>query len=108
MHGDFNISNILFGSIGQVSGVLDFAEFCRGFVEEDIISLSSELPVLESAIIHAYEEETGYRSDPRLIMLAKAKRAFIGMMIARNRAERTQEGYEDEEFLRQTLPQLRL
>ncbi|CAN0379101.1 unnamed protein product, partial [Phaeothamnion confervicola] len=74
IHGDFNISNIMLDG-SRVSGVLDFAEFCLGFVEEDVVSLTAELPALTDSILEGY----GRALEPTLLRLAAAKRALIGM-----------------------------
>ncbi len=85
IHGDFNISNIMFGAELSVSGVLDFAETCLGHDEDDLCSLTSELPFLKEKIVREYERRTGRIIDPVHMAMAEMKRDLISMIICRYR-----------------------
>ena len=98
IHGDFNISNVMLDGC-SVCGVLDFAEFCLGYLEEDVVSLTAELPELASLIAQGYARPL----DPVLLQLASAKRALIGMILCRYRLADLSEAIKNEEVLRATL-----
>lgn len=95
IHGDFNISNVLFER-QAVSGVIDFAEMCLGSVEDDICSLTSELPFLRESIIAEYEAFNGRPVDRNKLFLAEMKRNLIGLLICRYRLNRPEEALENE------------
>ena len=71
IHGDFNISNLLFDKCRLVS-ILDFAETRCGFYEEDLASIIVELPAFRIPLISAYQDVSGYRIDERRLLLAQA------------------------------------
>jgi hypothetical protein len=106
IHGDFNISNILFSSDFKVSGVLDFAETCLGAVEDDLCSLTSELPFLKDDILSHYREISGYHIDDKRLALAEIKRDMIGLVLCRYKLSRPEEALENQERLDKKLSAL--
>jgi hypothetical protein len=85
IHGDFNISNILFDKKFEVSGILDFAETCLGHNEDDICSLTGELPFIKDMIIAEYELITGKHINADRLKMAEMKRDLISLLICRYR-----------------------
>lgn len=71
IHGDFNISNLLFDK-NRVVSILDFAETRCGFYEEDLASIIAELPTFQVPLITAYQDASGYQVDERRLLLAQA------------------------------------
>lgn len=96
IHGDFNISNVLFDENLCVSGILDFAETCLGHVEDDLCSLTSELPFIKNDIVAAYEEASGRVIDQDLLALCEMKRDLISLLICRYKIDRPNEAKEAE------------
>lgn len=82
IHGDFNISNILFAN-QQISGVVDFAETCRSFREKDISDIINELPMLEDPLVRAYKAASGVSINSENIQLGLAMNALCSMLIGR-------------------------
>lgn len=105
VHGDYNISNLLFDAAGTVTGIVDFAETCLGWPEDDLVSLSSELPAWSPALMAAYTASGGAVLDPGRLKFAAAKRALIGMIICRYRLNRPAEAAANETELRAVLAQ---
>lgn len=103
IHGDFNISNILFDDKFKVSGILDFAEMCLGCVEDDIASLTSELPFLKDAIVEHYESISGTKVNAERLRLAEIKRSLIGLLICRYQLDRAEEAEQNERYLASAL-----
>ncbi len=106
IHGDYNISNILSGADGVVTGIVDFAEACLGWAEDDLASLTTELPTWAPALTAAYVASGGAAVDPDRLNAAAAKRALIGMIICRYRLDRPEEAADNEQTLRALLTQL--
>ena len=103
VHGDFNISNILFDAQDGVAGVVDFAEICLGTCEDEIAGISDELPEWEADLIAAYQAASGYEATAERMKRARAKRSLIGMLLCRYRFGRPEEALAHEEDLRHLL-----
>ncbi|MCC6952950.1 MAG: phosphotransferase [Deltaproteobacteria bacterium] len=102
IHGDFNISNILLNESLQVTGILDFAETCLGELEDDLVSLTSDLPGLEHALLAAFD--AGSRPvDPLKYSLAAVKRNLIGLVLQRYHLRAESEALISEEQLDRAL-----
>ncbi len=97
IHGDFNISNVLVDERFDVTGVLDFAEVCLGTLEDELSSLTTELPILAEAIVNQFEATSGHDIDPARLHLAELKHDLISLMISRYRLNRPKEALECEE-----------
>lgn len=82
IHGDFNISNLLFDR-NEVIAVVDFAETRQGFYEEDIAALISELPGYREQLIEAIALKTGHVVDERKLGYGLALKALLSFLIAR-------------------------
>jgi aminoglycoside phosphotransferase len=80
IHGDFNISNLLFEG-EEVVAVIDFAETRRGFFEEDLASNITELPCLKASVISAFEAASGHRIDAARLEFSLAMQAFFTYVI---------------------------
>jgi len=96
IHGDFNITNILFDEEYAVAGVVDFAEVCLGHLEDDICSLTFELPSMRNNVVAAYEARTGRAVDLETLDLVELRRDMIGLLICRYRLDRLDEAIKDE------------
>ncbi len=81
IHGDFNISNLLVNDQGRVSGVLDFAEACRGCAEDDIAGLTAEIPEMTELFAAAYEAAAGVKLDKKRLEIARALRDLCSVLI---------------------------
>ncbi len=103
IHGDFNITNIIFASDQRVRGIVDFAETCLGCAEDDIVSLTAELPGWAATISAAYQTAGGAIIDPARLRRASAKRAFIGMVLCRYKLDRPDEARDNEKLLHDCL-----
>ncbi len=99
IHGDYNISNLLFGTDATVTGIVDFAETCLGWPEDDLASLITELPSWEPALTSAYTARSGSAVAPNRLNIAAAKRALIGMIICRYKLNRPEEAAGNEKTL---------
>jgi thiamine kinase-like enzyme len=86
IHGDFNISNLLFEGDAVVS-VLDFAEVRYGFLEEDIAAILSELPHFKDPLV-AHLAAGGLTIDQRKLSYAFAVKAFLSFVICGRLGER--------------------
>jgi aminoglycoside phosphotransferase (APT) family kinase protein len=102
IHGDFNISNILWQD-KDVSGVLDFAETCLGTIEDDICSLTSELPMMRDDLISAYERISGKTVDKKRLFFSEMKRDLCGLLICGYKLDRTGEADENRQKLDNAL-----
>lgn len=80
IHGDFNISNLLFEGDAVVS-VLDFAEVRSGFLEEDVAAILSELPSFKEPLL-AQLAARGLHIDQRRLTYAFAVKAFLSFVIS--------------------------
>jgi len=87
-HGDFNISNLLFGVDDAVCGVVDFAEWGRNFPEKDASDIINELPVLSAPLRRAYVEAGGAALDERRLTLGIAENALYGAVIGERQGDR--------------------
>jgi len=85
VHGDFNITNILFDEKNLVSGVIDFAEMRLASVEEELSALTTEFPESRGIIVSLYEEATGVKIDAAQLRAAEAKSELLSLFIARYR-----------------------
>lgn len=85
VHGDFNITNILFDEKNCVSGVIDFAEMGLASIEEELSALTTEFPESRARIISLYEEAAGITIDAAQLRAAEAKSALLSLFIARYR-----------------------
>lgn len=103
VHGDYNISNLLFDLEGTLTGIVDFAEACLSWPEDDLVSLTSELPAWSPALVATYTAGGGSAIDPNRLSFAAAKRALIGMIICRYRLNRPTEAAVNENELRAVL-----
>lgn len=79
-HNDYNTSNLLFEEY-QVCAVLDFAEWGINFPEKDISDILKECPSLADPMVTAYEQELGWKTDPRRIALGIAENMLYGIAI---------------------------
>lgn len=96
VHGDFNLSNIVFDADYKIAGILDFAETCRTLIEQDICSLTSELPFLKDDLIGAYEVRTGRIVDRTSLDLVELRNYMVGLLICRYRMDRPDEAMENQ------------
>jgi aminoglycoside phosphotransferase (APT) family kinase protein len=85
VHGDFNITNILFDEKNCVSGVIDFAEMGLASVEEELSALTTEFPESRARIVSLYEEAAGVAIDATQLKGAEAKSELLSLFIARYR-----------------------
>lgn len=85
VHGDFNITNILFDEKNCVSGVIDFAEMGLASVEDELSALTTEFPESRARIVSLYEEAAGVTIDAAELRAAEAKGALLSLFIARYR-----------------------
>lgn len=83
VHGDFNISNILFeGDV--VQSVVDFTETRLGFYEEDLAPIIAELPSFKAPLIAAFENAAGVViNERRLLTSAAIYELFSFVIISR-------------------------
>jgi hypothetical protein len=88
-HGDFNISNLLFGADDAVCGVVDFAEWGLNFPEKDASDIINELPVLGAPLRRAYAEESGAALDERRLTLGIAENALFGAVIGERQGDKS-------------------
>lgn len=82
IHGDLNISNLLFEGHCVVS-VVDFAETRRGFYEEDLASILFELPDLRGPLVEEYQALSGSEMDGEKIEFALAMEHLGTLVISR-------------------------
>ncbi len=80
VHGDFNISNLLFDS-DRVIGVIDFAETRIGYPEDDLAAIVGELPSLKNAVIDSFESSSGRKVDRSRLDFASAMQALFTFVI---------------------------
>jgi aminoglycoside phosphotransferase (APT) family kinase protein len=85
VHGDFNITNILFDEKNFVSGVIDFAEMGLAAVEDEVASLTTEFPESRDLIVRVYEEAAGVQIDRERLRAAEAAGELLSLFIARYR-----------------------
>ncbi|MEL6554236.1 MAG: phosphotransferase [Cyanobacteria bacterium J06621_11] len=81
IHGDCNISNLLFAG-NTVCAAVDFAEVRRGFYEEDLAAIIAELPHYKSALIAAFESYSGCSVNESQLNYGLALNAFISYAIS--------------------------
>lgn len=103
IHGDFNISNIVFDADCNVAGILDFAEVSQGPIEQDICSLTCELPFLADGIIAAFEARTGRAIDRSSLDLVELRKHMVGLLICRYRLGRPEEAMANQIIVDQRL-----
>ena len=82
IHGDFNLSNVLFEG-STVCSVVDFAETRRGFYEEDLAAIIAELPSYRNILIEEFESVTGRSVIKSRLDYGLAMKAFFSFIIAR-------------------------
>lgn len=82
IHGDFNVSNLLFSG-SEVCSVVDFAEPRRGFPEEDLAAIIADLPSQRPALVHHYERTTGRAVSERRLDYGLAMSALFTFLISR-------------------------
>ena len=87
IHGDFNISNLLFSG-DTVNAVIDFAETRQGFYEEDLIAIVSELPALRESLFNTFEELTGYAINAERLQYALALKSLLTYAICKRLGEK--------------------
>ncbi len=80
IHGDFNISNILFKA-GKCTGIIDFAETTLGFPEKDLSDLIKEIPQIQSSLIDSYQKYSGVMISQVGLELGLAINSLISVMI---------------------------
>ena len=85
IHGDFNISNILLDNGGRVVGVVDFAETRLGRLEEDICSITSEIPALCQDYVEWVEAASGRRVNRQALEIFEIGSDLISMILSRYR-----------------------
>ncbi|MDE0538974.1 MAG: phosphotransferase [Rhodospirillales bacterium] len=85
IHGDFNISNILLDNGGKVVGVVDFAETRLGRLEEDLCSITSEIPALRQDYVERVEAASGRRVNRQALEIFEIGSDMISMILARYR-----------------------
>lgn len=85
VHGDFNITNILFDEKNVVSGVIDFAEMGLASAEEELAALTTEFPESRARIVSLYESAAGVAIDAAQLRAAEAKSELLSLFIARYR-----------------------
>ncbi len=85
IHGDFNISNILLDNGGTVVGVVDFAETRLGRLEEDLCSITSEIPALRQDYVERVEAASGRRVNRQALEIFEIGSDMISMILARYR-----------------------
>lgn len=84
IHGDFNISNIMFDNNSLV-GILDFAETCCHHIEKDISDILDETPYFEEALLPAYHAESGTVPQTDILNIGFALNALYGALIGEYR-----------------------
>lgn len=85
VHGDFNITNILFDEKNLVSGVIDFAEMGLATAEDELAALTTEFPESRDLIVRVYEEAAGAVIDRERLRAAEAAGELLSLFIARYR-----------------------
>lgn len=101
IHGDFNISNVLFEQESdktEVCAVVDFAETRWGFVEEDLAAIVKELPAYRRPLLEAFEKTTGYDIRRDRLHYGLALSALLSFVIAKRLESR-----EDREYAKRRL-----
>jgi len=86
IHGDFNISNLLFEQ-GRLTGIVDFAEARSLFPEKDVSDLLKEVPALRPSLVAAYQEGSGTVLFPERITLGLAVNGVFGYLISKRLGE---------------------
>ncbi len=81
IHGDLNISNLLFEGYSVIS-IVDFAETRRGFYEEDLASIITELPALRSPLVDAYRSLSRSDIDEKRLDFALAMECLATFVIS--------------------------
>ena len=95
IHGDFNISNLLFEK-NQVRSITDFAETRCGFYEEDLAPVIEELPALHAPLVSAFERASGRKvSDERLLVALATFELFTFAISGRLRNVAERSGSQD-------------
>lgn len=97
IHGDFNISNILFEHNSVVS-VVDFAETRVGFAEEDLASIISEVPNIGTFVCEEFERRSGASVNSKKLNFALASNDFFNYLISERLGQ-----HEDSEAARKRL-----
>ena len=85
IHGDFNISNILLDNGRRIVGVVDFAETRIGRVEEDICSVTSEIPDLREGYVSSLQSLLDQPIDREALEVFEIGSDLISMIISRYR-----------------------
>jgi aminoglycoside phosphotransferase (APT) family kinase protein len=89
VHGDFNISNLLFDG-ERVIGVIDFAETRIGYPEDDLAAIVGELPSLRSAVVESFEAASGWKVETSRLDFASAMQALFTFVICDRLDERAE------------------
>jgi Phosphotransferase enzyme family len=103
-HNDYNLSNLLFTGFA-VTGILDFAERGNEFPEKDLSDVIKNAPVLAGPLVRGYEEDSGFKTDPRRILLGLAENALYGAVIS-ERGGDSKGAAEEQAELRRYLERL--
>lgn len=82
IHGDFNLSNLLFED-NTVTAIVDFAETRKGFYEEDLAALISEIPSYQTLLLKKFETVTGHTINHHKLNYALALKSLLTFLIAR-------------------------
>ncbi len=82
IHGDFNISNLLFEGT-TVRSVIDFAETRVGFPEEDLAAIITELPFHRYSLLQSYQLLTNGSVVERRLTYGLAMQSFLSYLISR-------------------------
>jgi hypothetical protein len=69
-------------SAEAVVSVVDFAETRRGFIEEDIAALVSELPALHEPLIASFEKLSRSKINARCLRFSLAMKEFFNCVIS--------------------------
>lgn len=85
VHGDFNITNILFDEKNNVSGVIDFAEMGLATAEDELAALTTEFPESRAMVVSIYEEAAGAKINDARLRAAEAMSEVLSLFIARYR-----------------------
>lgn len=81
IHGDFNISNLLFER-QSVMSVVDFAETRIGFAEEDLAAIISEVPNVGTHLCENFERLSGVSISSKRLNFAIAYKDFFTFLIS--------------------------
>lgn len=96
VHGDFNITNILFDEKNLVSGVIDFAEMGLATAEDELATLTTEFPESRESIVTLYESAMGLTIDRERLRAAEAMGELLSLFIARYRKKDESAAHEAE------------